>query len=76
VFVVDDKETVRRFFRVTLSSQGYLVIEQSSGQEGISSTATEKPDVIILDPGRPDIDGVEVRDSESDKIEALDGWSR
>ncbi len=60
VLVIDDEETIRRFLRVTLSSQGYTVIEQSSGQRGISSTATEKPDVIILDLGLPDIDGVEV----------------
>jgi two-component system KDP operon response regulator KdpE len=60
VLVIDDEETIRRFLRLTLSSQGYTVIEQSSGQGGISSTATEKPDVIILDLGLPDIDGVEV----------------
>jgi len=60
VLVIDDEETIRRFLRVTLCSQGYTVIEQSSGQGGISSTATEKPDVIILDLGLPDIDGVEV----------------
>jgi two-component system KDP operon response regulator KdpE len=60
VLVIDDEETIRRFLRVALSSQGYAVIEQSSGQEGISSVTTEKPDVIILDLGLPDIDGVEV----------------
>jgi two-component system KDP operon response regulator KdpE len=60
VLVIDDEETIRRFLRVTLSSQGYTVIEQSSGQGGISSTATEKPDVVILDLGLPDIDGIEV----------------
>lgn len=60
VLVIDDEETIRRFLRVTLSSQGYTVIEQPSGQEGISSAATEKPDVIILDLGLPDIDGIEV----------------
>ncbi len=60
VLVIDDEEAIRRFLRVALSSQGYTVIEQRSGQEGISSVATEKPDVIILDLGLPDIDGVEV----------------
>jgi two-component system KDP operon response regulator KdpE len=60
VLVIDDEETIRRFLRLTLSSQGYTVVEQSSGQGGVSSTATEKPDVIILDLGLPDIDGVEV----------------
>ena len=60
VLVIDDEEAILRFLRVALSSQGYSVIERSSGQEGISSVATEKPDVIILDLGLPDIDGVEV----------------
>lgn len=60
VLVVDDEESVRRFLRVALSSQGYKVLEQGSGQGGISAVATEKPDVIILDLGLPDIDGIEV----------------
>ncbi len=60
VLIIDDEEAIRRFLRVTLSSQGYAVIEQPSGQGGISSAATEKPDVIILDLGLPDIEGVEV----------------
>lgn len=60
VLVIDDEEAIRRFLRVTLSSQGYTVIEQPSGQGGVSSAATEKPNVIILDLGLPDIEGVEV----------------
>jgi len=60
VLIIDDEEAIRRFLRVTLSSQGYTVIEQCSGQEGISSAATDKPDIVILDLGLPDIDGVEV----------------
>jgi two-component system KDP operon response regulator KdpE len=60
VLVVDDEQSIRRFLRVALSSQGYAVVEASSGQEGLSHAATQKPDVIILDLGLPDIDGVEV----------------
>jgi two-component system KDP operon response regulator KdpE len=60
VLVLDDEETIRRFLRVALSSQGYKVLEQDSGQGGISAVATEKPDVVILDLGLPDMDGVEV----------------
>ncbi len=60
VLVVDDEEAIRRFLRVALSSQGYTVIEANSGQGGLSSVATGKPDILILDLGLPDIDGVEV----------------
>jgi two-component system KDP operon response regulator KdpE len=60
VLVIDDEEAILRFLRVALSSQGYTVIEQRTGREGISSVATAKPDVVILDLGLPDIDGVEV----------------
>jgi len=60
VLVIDDEEAIRRFLRVALSSQGYTVVEQRTGREGISCVATAKPDVVILDLGLPDIDGVEV----------------
>jgi two-component system KDP operon response regulator KdpE len=60
VLVVDDEQSIRRFLRVALSSQGYTVVEASSGQEGLSDAATQKPDAVILDLGLPDIDGVEV----------------
>jgi two-component system KDP operon response regulator KdpE len=60
VLVVDDEQAIRRFLRVTLTSQAYAVIEAASGQEALSSVATQKPDIIILDLGLPDLDGVEV----------------
>jgi two-component system KDP operon response regulator KdpE len=60
VLVVDDEQAIRRFLRVVLSSQGYAVVEASSGQEGLSAATTQKPAVVILDLGLPDIDGVEV----------------
>ena len=60
VLVVDDEQPIRRFLRVTLTSQAYTVIEAASGQEALSGAATQKPDIIILDLGLPDIDGVEV----------------
>jgi two-component system KDP operon response regulator KdpE len=69
VLVVDDEQSIRRFLRVALSSQGYAVIEASSGQEGLSDAVTQKPDVIILDLGLPDIDGVEV-------VRLLREWAR
>jgi two-component system KDP operon response regulator KdpE len=60
VLVVDDEQPIRRFLRVTLTSQAYTVIEAASGQEALSGAAAQKPDIIILDLGLPDIDGIEV----------------
>jgi len=60
VLVVDDEQAIRRFLRVTLASQGYTVTEAVTGQEALSIAASQKPDVIILDLGLPDLDGVEV----------------
>jgi two-component system KDP operon response regulator KdpE len=60
ILVVDDEEAIRRFLQVALSSQGYTVIEAASGQEALSGMANQKPDILILDLGLPDIDGVEV----------------
>ncbi len=69
VLVVDDEQAIRRFLRVALSSQGYAVVEASSGQEGLSAANSQKPAVVILDLGLPDIDGVEV-------IRLLREWSQ
>ena len=60
VLVIDDEEPVRRFLQVALGGQSYQVIEAATGREGIAITMAQKPDVIILDLGLPDIDGVEV----------------
>ena len=60
VLVVDDEQAIRRFLRVALTSQAYTVFEATSGQEALSSAVTCKPDIVILDLGLPDIDGVEV----------------
>jgi two-component system KDP operon response regulator KdpE len=60
VLIVDDEPAIRRFLRVTLTAQGYYTLEAISGQEALVNAATEKPDIIILDIGLPDIDGVQV----------------
>jgi two-component system KDP operon response regulator KdpE len=60
VLVVDDENAIRRFLRVALTSQAYTVVEAASGQDALSAAATHKPDIVILDLGLPDIDGVEV----------------
>ncbi len=60
VLVVDDERPIRRFLRASLTSHGYEVIEASSGEEALQLAANERPEVIILDLGLPDIDGTEV----------------
>ncbi|HEU4724961.1 MAG TPA: response regulator [Candidatus Eisenbacteria bacterium] len=60
VLVVDDEHAIRRFLRAGLESQGYRIVEATSGEEGIAQAATCAPDVILLDLGLPDIDGLAV----------------
>ncbi len=60
ILIVDDEPPIRRLLRVLLSSHDFDVIEAVSGRDAISVAATARPDVIILDLGLPDVDGVEV----------------
>lgn len=57
ILVVDDEPPIRRLLRVGLSTEGYAVIEAADGAEAIARLAGDKPDVVILDLGLPDIDG-------------------
>src|SRR5512147_3197534 len=59
VLVVDDERPIRRFLNASLSGQ-YSVLEAATGQEALAATVSERPDLVILDLGLPDIDGVEV----------------
>jgi two-component system, OmpR family, KDP operon response regulator KdpE len=60
VLIVDDEPAIRKFLRVTLTAQAYDTIEAASGQEALSKAVSDKPDVIVLDIGLPDINGIEV----------------
>jgi two-component system KDP operon response regulator KdpE len=60
ILVVDDERAIRRYLRAALGAQGYEVIEATTGEEGISSIVAGHPDLIILDLGLPDIDGIEI----------------
>jgi two-component system KDP operon response regulator KdpE len=60
VLIVDDEPQIRRFLRAALAAHSYTVIESASGGDALMRIATEHPDIVILDLGLPDIDGVEV----------------
>ncbi|NPV75061.1 MAG: response regulator [Anaerolineae bacterium] len=60
VLVVDDEAPIRRYLRTALGAQGLIVFESTTGAEAIQAVLSHRPDVIILDLGLPDIDGIEV----------------
>jgi two-component system KDP operon response regulator KdpE len=60
VVVVEDDPQIRRLLRTILPPEGFEVFEAETGERGLVEAATQKPDVVILDLGLPDIDGVEV----------------
>jgi two-component system, OmpR family, KDP operon response regulator KdpE len=60
VLVVDDEQAMRRTLTAGLEARGYEVRTAATGEEALSSLATNPPDVVILDLGLPDIDGIEV----------------
>ena len=89
ILVIDDELQIQRAIRTILTEKGFKVTTASNGGEGLALAAANVPDIIILDLGLPDLDGVEVcsrlrewtqcpiiilsvRDSERDKVGALD----
>ncbi|UEM06712.1 response regulator [Skermanella rosea] len=60
ILVIDDEPQIRRFLRISLTASGYRVVEAETGAGGIEAAAAERPDLVILDLGLPDIDGQEV----------------
>ena len=60
VLIVDDEPAIRRFLHAALSAHNYTLFEAGSGQEALISVVANRPDLIILDLGLPDIDGIEV----------------
>jgi two-component system KDP operon response regulator KdpE len=69
VLVIDDELQIRRLLRVCLEANGYRVLDAANGQEGISVAAQHRPDVVLLDLGLPDVDGVAV-------LQRLREWSK
>jgi len=89
ILVIDDEPQILRAMRTILTEKQFRVSSANRGEEGLALAATGEPDLVILDLGLPDMDGVEVcrrlrewtqvpiiilsvRDSERDKVAALD----
>jgi two-component system KDP operon response regulator KdpE len=68
ILIIEDELAIRKFLRVTLTSQGYQLIESDTGRDGLLQAATRAPDLVILDLGLPDMDGV-------DLVKQLREWS-
>jgi two-component system KDP operon response regulator KdpE len=67
--IIDDELQIRRFLRISLESNGYRVHEALNGQEGLAQASVLRPDVVILDLGLPDVDGLDV-------LKRLREWSQ
>ncbi|NTW66697.1 MAG: response regulator [Nitrospirae bacterium] len=60
ILLIEDEPQMRRFLRITLESHGYRFVEAGTAQEGLMQASMRNPDVILLDLGLPDLDGLEV----------------
>ena len=69
ILVVDDELAIRRFLHTVLSSEEFSLHEAENGHAGLASAAAFRPDVILLDLGLPDMDGIEV-------IKRIREWSQ
>ena len=58
--LIEDEPEIRRFLKTTLPSHGFRIYEATTGQEGLIEAKTRNPDLILLDLGLPDMDGIEV----------------
>jgi two-component system KDP operon response regulator KdpE len=67
--VIDDEPQIRRLLRILLEQEQYRALESDSGRHGLSEIALRRPDVVLLDLGLPDMDGMAV-------LERLRQWSR
>lgn len=66
--LIEDEKQIRRFVRASLEGEGMVVHDAETGKQGLVEAATRKPDLVIVDLGLPDTDGLDV-------IRELRGWS-
>lgn len=69
ILIVDDEPQIRRFLRASLQAHDYEVIEADTGKEGVRQVTLQKPELVILDLGLPDTDGLDV-------IKMLREWTK
>jgi len=69
ILVIDDEVEIRKLLKVGFTAHGYVFLEAASGQEGLYQAVVNRPDVIILDMGLPDLEGPEV-------IKQIREWSK
>ena len=69
ILVVDDEPQILRALRINLVARSYEVDVAADGTQALRTAASARPDLIVLDLGLPDIDGIEV-------IRGLRGWTR
>jgi two-component system, OmpR family, KDP operon response regulator KdpE len=60
VLVIDDEPQIRRFLRTSLGAHDFEVIDAETGADGLRRASTEHPDVIIIDLGLPDVEGIDL----------------
>ena len=60
VLVIDDERQIRKLLRIVLEQENYRVIESETGRQGLSDIALRRPDIVLLDLGLPDIEGLAV----------------
>ncbi len=68
LLIVEDEQEIRRFLRVSLNHHGYRLVESETAKDAVLQAATQQPDLIILDLGLPDLDGLDV-------IRQVRGWA-
>ena len=68
ILLIEDDAQIRRFLRASLVTQGFELIEAETGREGLALAASRVPDVVLLDLGLPDMEGMEV-------IQQVRAWS-
>jgi len=68
VLVIDDEAPIRKFLRTGLESHGYRLVESATGKDALAQASTRAPDLVLLDLGLPDMDGLDV-------VKKLREWS-